>query len=213
MFCGEDGKTLYLRPILKQKLTQNMKKVFLIAALAVASFAVNAQDASPIKFSVGADLALPVGDFIDNDAFEVKFNDVYSWGAGLSLQGTYAVDESLGLTLNLGYLNYFGKDYEGEKAESLGVIPVLAGIEYNFTPQVFASAQLGYSFYTGKFLSDSDLKMNGFTYAPGIGFRFTPNFSALLKYQGASVKIKEDGGDESLKGNLNHIGLRLAYTF
>lgn len=191
-----------------------MKKVFLIAALAVASFSLKAQDeVKPLKFSIGADVALPVGDFIDSDLFGLKFSDVYSLGLGLSAQGTYALDESLGLTLNVGYMSYLGKEVGGEEVESLGVVPVLAGIEYNFTPQLFASAQLGYSFYTGKFLSDSDLKMNGFTYAPGIGYRFTPNFSAMLNYRGSSVKIKEDGGSESVKGNLSQIGLRVAYSF
>ena len=188
-----------------------MKKVFLIAALAVASFAVQAQDeAKPLTFSVGADVALPIGDFGDSDA---KFGDYYSLGLGLSLQGTYALDESLGLTLNAGYLSYLPKKIGGEKLPSLGVIPILAGIEYNFTPQVFASAQLGYSIYTGKFLSDDDLKMSGFSYAPGIGFRFTPNFSAMLKYQGTSAKVKYDGGGESESGNISHLGLRIAYSF
>lgn len=186
-----------------------MKKVFLIAALAVASFSVKAQDEpKQLSFSVGAEAALPVGDLGDSD---VKFGDYYSFGVGLSLQGTYALDESLGLTLNAGYISYLPKKIGGEKVPSLGVIPILAGIEYNFTPQVFASAQLGYSIYTGKLLSDDDVKMSGFSYAPGIGYRFTPNFSAMLKYQGTSAKAKADGGSST--GNVSHLGLRIAYSF
>lgn len=186
-----------------------MKKLFLVAALAAASFASQAQDdATPIKFSLGADVALPVGDFITSDA---KFSDGYSLGLGASLQATYALAESLGATLNVGFMSYLPKTVDGEKAESFSVIPILAGIEYNFTPQVFASAQLGYSIYSGKFLKDNDLDLGGFTYAPGIGYRFTENFSALLKYQGASVNLK--GGGEKISGNLSQIGLRIAYTF
>ncbi|MBC7935619.1 MAG: porin family protein [Rhizobacter sp.] len=186
-----------------------MKKVFLFAALAVASFAVQAQDESkPLTFSVGAEAALPIGDFVDSP---IKFSDIYSFGAGLSLQGKYALDESLGITLSAGYISYFEKEYLGEKPGSLGVIPVLAGIEYNFTPEIFASAQLGYSIYTGKYLDDA--KMSGFSYAPGIGYRFTPNFSVQLKYQGTSAKIKFDDGGESDSGSLSHIGLRIAYSF
>jgi hypothetical protein len=188
-----------------------MKKTLLIAALAVASFSLKAQNESkPLTFSIGAEAALPVGDFGDS---QVKFSDLYSFGAGLSLQGKYALDESLGLTLSAGYISYFEKEYLGIKPGSLGVIPVLAGIEYNFTPQVFASAQLGYSIYTGKNLSDNDAKMSGFSYAPGIGYRFTPNFSAQLKYQGTSAKVKYDNNSSSESGNLSHIGLRLAYSF
>jgi opacity protein-like surface antigen len=186
-----------------------MKKLFFIAALAATSFAVKAQDAAqPIKFSLGADVGLPVGDFITSDA---KFSDGYSLGLGASLQGTYALDPSLGATLNIGFMSYLPKTVDGEKAESLTAIPILAGIEYNFTPQVFASAQLGYSIYSGKFLKDNDLTLGGFTYAPGIGYRFSDNFSALLKYQGASVKLK--GSGEKISGNLSQIGLRIAYTF
>jgi opacity protein-like surface antigen len=187
-----------------------MKKLFFIAALAATSFAVQAQDAAqPIKFSLGAEFALPVGDFINSGGG--KLSDLYSFGIGGSVQGTYAASESLGLTLNVGFLSYLPKEVLGEKLPSFNVIPILAGFEYNLTPQVFASAQLGYSIYGGKFLSDDDATMGGFTYAPGIGYRFTENLSALLKYQGASVTAKQ-GGDKE-KGNIGQIGLRVAYTF
>ncbi len=187
-----------------------MKKFFFIAALTAASFASQAQDdATPIKFSLGADLALPVGDFINSSGG--KISDYYSFGIGGSVQGTYAAAESLGLTLNVGFMSYLPKSIGGEKLPSFSVIPILAGIEYNFTPQLFGSAQLGYSIYGGKVLSDDDVTMGGFTYAPGIGYRFTENFSALLKYQGASVNAKSGGEKES--GNISQIGLRIAYTF
>ncbi|RZL32848.1 MAG: hypothetical protein EOP00_33475 [Pedobacter sp.] len=160
-----------------------MKKVLFIAALAVASFSVKAQSESPIKFSVGAEAHLPIGDL----------GDVSSFGFGGSVQGDYNLDESLALTLNAGYLNFSGKDGYGNS----GLIPVLGGIKYTFSGNVYGSAQLGASFGTEK--GSETL----FTYAPGIGYKFSPNFDALLKYTGWSQK----------GGSFGSVGLRVAYTF
>lgn len=188
-----------------------MKKLLFVVAFAAAAVSVKAQDedAKPLKFSIGVDAGIPVGDFIKSDFG--KFSDGFSFGIGGSVQGAYALDSDLGLTLSVGYMSFMAKEIDGEKGSALGVIPVQAGIEYNFTPQFFASAQLGYNFYSNKDLKDADLTLSGFSYAPGIGYRFTENFSAQLRYQGASVKLKGDGG--SISGNLSNIGLRLAYSF
>ncbi|MDB5203347.1 MAG: hypothetical protein JWQ27_2756 [Ferruginibacter sp.] len=165
-----------------------MKKLFVLAALTVASFAVNAQ--SPVKLSLGVDGQLPIGDF----------SDIYSFGIGGSLQADYNVDPELALTLSAGYLNFSGKTVNNFKYPSFGMVPVLAGIKYYFAPQVYGSAQLGLSFGTDK--GDG----SNFTYAPGIGYKFSNNVDALLKYTGMSVK-------GSSNSSFNTIGLRLAYTF
>ena len=90
------------------------------------------------------------------------------------------------------------------KGADFGLIPVLAGIKYSFTPQVYASAQLGVSFSTEK---DGG---SNFTYAPGIGYKFSENFDILAKYTGYSVK---SSGSGSKSTSLNTGGIRLAYTF
>jgi hypothetical protein len=164
-----------------------MKKLFFIAALTATSFAVQAQDTKPLKFSIGLEAALPVGDFAD----------VSSFGIGGSLQGDYSVAEKLALTLNAGYISFSGKTVNGFKYGSSGFIPVLAGFKYDLTPQLYASAQLGVTF--------SDEKNSGsvFTYAPGLGYKFSENVDALLKYTGYS----KDGN------SLSTVGLRIAYTF
>lgn len=163
-----------------------MKKVLFVAALAVASFSVNAQSDSKIKFSLGAEVALPVGDLAD----------VSSVGFGGSVQGDYNLDEQLALTLNAGYLNFTGKKIGGIKLDNSSMIPVLAGIKYTFNGNVYASAQLGASFL-------SDNGGTAFAYAPGIGYKFSPNFDALLKYNGWSKN----------NNSISAIGLRVAYTF
>jgi len=165
-----------------------MKKVLFFAALAVASFTVKAQ--SPIKFSLGAEAHLPVGDFSKTSSF----------GVGGTVQADYALDDQLAITLHTGYLHFIGKEYtvlSTTYKDDRGIIPLLGGIKYTFNGNVYASAQLGASFGTEKNSGTS------FTYAPGLGYKFSPNFDALLKYTGWS----NDGA------NTSAVGLRVAYTF
>ncbi len=183
-----------------------MKKLILSLAVIAAAIGAQAQDdktdASGLKFSLGLEAALPIGDF----------NKTSSFGIGGSVQGDYWIDPTLAITLNAGYINFSGKDYSivipgfgttTVKGADFGLIPVLGGIKYKFTPELYGSAQLGVSLSTEK---------NGgsnFTYAPGIGYYFSPNFDALLKYTGYSVKGSGGTGNSAL----NTIGLRIAYTF
>ena len=166
-----------------------MKKLFFIAALTAVSFAGNAQNETkkPLKFSIGLEAALPLGDF----------GDVSSFGIGGSAQADYSIAEKLAITLNAGYISFSGKTISGYKVPSVGFIPVLAGIKFDLTPELYGSAQLGVTF------SDQSGGGSIFTYAPGLGYKFTENFDALLKYTGYSDK----------GGTLNTVGLRIAYTF
>lgn len=162
-----------------------MKKFLFATVLALVSFGAFAQNEKPLTFSIGVDGALPMGDF----------GKAASFGIGGSFQGNYNLDESLALVLNAGYMNYSYKSSVG--GGNAGVVPVLAGIEYNFTPQVFATGLLGMSFSTTSGGGSS------FTYAPGIGFRFAEKFSALLKYQAWSKSSVTN----------SQVGVRLAYSF
>lgn len=186
---------------INQKL-RNMKKVFFIVALTAASFAGFAQDdkaaSKPLSFSIGLEASLPFGDFADR----------YSFGIGGSAQADYKVADDLAITLNAGYISYSGKDQSitipglptiNNKNEALGLVPVLAGAKYWFSPNIYGSGQLGLSFATGKGNSGSN-----FTYAPGVGFQFS-QFDILVKYVGISGS---NGGSA-----LNAVGLRAAYNF
>ncbi len=188
IFCNT--KIPYFCGIIKLK-KLNMKKVLLSAALIVAvAFGANAQkeDGAKLKFSVGLEAALPVG----------TFGDAFSFGIGGTAQANYNVSEGLDLTLNSGFLSYSVKSSVG--SGSLSFIPVLAGAQYNFTEKVYGSAQLGVIFVSasGGGSSESD-----FTFAPGVGYKFTPNLDALLKYTSVSTTGSSAGS----------IGVRVAYTF
>jgi hypothetical protein len=165
-----------------------MKKLFFIMALTAASVAGYSQN-SNVKFGVGLEAAFPLG----------NFGDAYSFGIGGSAQANFVLDPTLDLTLQAGYISFQGKTVNGYKSPTIGYVPVLGGIEYKFTPQVFGSAQLGATFLTGNGASGT-----AFTYSPGIGYKFTDNFNVLLKYTGYSEKNSDNTGT---------IGLRLGYTF
>jgi hypothetical protein len=174
-----------------------MKKLFLVLIIALTVASVNAQDkvmssGSSIQFSIGVEPSLPIGDF----------NDIgYNFGIGGSLQGEYKAAPDFGITLNAGYLNYSGKTnvLGSEIKFNTGLVPVMAGFKYYFTPKVYGHGQLGVSIFT-----DSG-SGTYFTYSPGVGFYLSNNIDLLLKYVGIS------GGKGG--GNLNSIGARLAYNF
>jgi hypothetical protein len=199
-------KTLALRPIKKlNKKKQFMKKLLLSAAIIIAAVGANAQsDASKLKFSAGVEAALPLGDF----------GKGYSFGVGGSAQADYAIDETFAVTLNAGYISFSGKTVTtpsytvgpitipgtSYKSPTIGYIPVLVGAKYSFTPELYGSAQLGLTFAS---VSGGSGSSSAFTYAPGVGYKFTENLDALVKYTGYSA----NGGSSST------VGLRVAYTF
>lgn len=181
-----------------------MKKLILSLAVIAAAFGANAQsDKKEMKqwnFSIGAEGSLPIGDF----------GDGYQFGFGGSVQADYNVDANLAITANAGVLSYSGKTQTYSftvfgttttttvKNPTFTIVPVMAGIKYTFGgSSVYGSAQIGAAFNT---------KSGGTTslaYAPGIGYKFSPNFDALVKYQGFSANSTTSSA----------VGLRVAYTF
>jgi hypothetical protein len=164
-----------------------MKK--LILAMVIISIPIAVIQAQSVTkktiFSIGIEAGVPVG--------TAGINDIYSFAIGGSLQGEYLVSPDFGLTLKAGYLNYLGKN--GIKGD--GLIPILAGFRYHFTPKVYGSAQLGIS------LSTVSGGGSAFTYAPGIGFQLSKNVDVLARYEAAANNGVTVG----------NIGVRLAYSF
>jgi hypothetical protein len=168
-----------------------MKKIFFVAALTAVTGLANAQKTNMTKhlrFSVGGELGLPVG----------SFSNTHSIGFGVTAQADYPLSSKTDLTLNTGYMTFSGKTAVGNlKYSSFNYVPLLAGVKYWFSSNVYGSGQLGLSFGTG---SGSG---SNFTFAPGIGFKFNNQWDALLKY----TTISASGG------SLGNLGLRVGYTF
>ncbi len=164
-----------------------MKKIFLSAAVIAAMLSASAQKntMTPFRVSLGVDAVAPFGDLAKSTSF----------GIGGSLEGDYAIDNTLALTANAGYIKFLQKNNNGLK---LGIVPLLAGIKYYFTPQFYSSAQLGVGIFTSNGSSSS-----AFAYAPGIGYKFSDNFDGGVKYQAYSKNSV----------TTNTASLRLAYTF
>ena len=173
-----------------------MKKTILFFAIIGISAAAFSQkkedDLQMLKFSVGVEAALPLGDF----------GKGFTFGIGATAQADYKVTDDLALNINAGYISFLPKSTTvlgtTFKGKAVGYIPILGGIRYYFNEQVFALAQLGVTIATA-----SNASTSLFTYAPGIGYKFSENVDAALKYTGYS----KNGI------NSNTIGLRIAYTF
>jgi hypothetical protein len=173
-----------------------MKKTILSLAIIGISTAAFAQkkedDVQLLKFSIGLEAALPLG----------NFGDVSTFGIGGTAQADYKVGDDLALNINAGYISFqpknitvFGTTIKGK---AVGYIPILAGIRYYFTDEVFALAQLGITIATASGTSSSL-----FTYSPGVGYKFSEYVDAAIKYTGYSKD----------SNNTSTVGVRVAYTF
>jgi hypothetical protein len=175
-----------------QKTNKTMKKLAIISIIIIGSFSANAQkNESKVKFNVGAELGFATG----------NLNVAYSIGIGATAQLEYAMDEKSHITLNSGIIQYVGRKLPSivpgvaaTKIRNSAVIPILAGVKYNFATNFYGAAELGASVFSGA----SSLGTK-FTYIPGLGFKINEKLDALVKYTGYS-----DAGGA--------FGVRIAYS-
>jgi hypothetical protein len=160
-------------------------KLFLLVILIFFAVSVDAQikNEKPFRIGIGAMAGLPIGDMSEA-----------SLAFGADIQAEYNVVPAFAVTLSAGYLDWAGSWWS---FGDLGMIPVLAGLKYNFIDKFYGSAQAGLTFSTQSGGGSS------FTFAPGIGFKISKNFDLLLKYQSAV----DNGYDMSF------LGLRVGITF
>jgi hypothetical protein len=172
-----------------------MKKFFFMAVALVALTATTSMAQG--RFSVGADLALPMGDF----------GDVSGLGFGGSLKYEGAINDNINWTGSVGYLSFSEKDDSGVK---ISMIPILAGAKYYFNTSFegfYAGAELGLSINKAKVdlgdfggeVSDSS---TDFAFAPQIGYHLA-NIDLTARY----LVVSTDGE------SANSLGFRVAYVF
>ncbi|MFB0498904.1 hypothetical protein ABID99_005141 [Mucilaginibacter sp. OAE612] len=201
-----------------------MKNLFKVSALALAfaglAFGAKAQTSTPttttttstttksgIRYSIGVDAGIPLGDFKDN----------YKWNLGGSVQADIpVVSNQLFVTVNAGYNNIFGKNdvVVGNTTVSptdFHLIPVKAGLKYFPISNFYVQGEAGAAFLLNK----SDVganKSTAFVYAPQVGVQFPVSASSFIdagiRYE-ATTKYAT-GVDAS---KVNFIGLRVAYGF
>ncbi len=155
-----------------------MKKVLLIATIALASFGVNAQEG----FKLGLNLGLPTGDAGDVSSFSVGLDAYYMFGGS----------EEFNIGIASGFTNAFGKsitlgDFGSVEIEDVQFMPIAAAGRYNASEELSIGADLGYA------LGINDGNDGGFYYRPIVGYNISENIEINASYTGISL----DGGSWS----------------
>jgi hypothetical protein len=161
-----------------------MKKVILsLAVICIAGASAFAQG----RFSVGAEVALPQGDW----------SDFVGVGIGGSVRYESAINDNLSWMGTAGYISFAEKDDSGLK---FSMIPVQAGLKYYFNESFngfYGAAELGITFAKAEFagVSASDSE---FGFAPSVGYHLG-NIDISARYQ--------------IISDANYLGFRVAYVF
>lgn len=208
-----------------------MKALFFAIGIMAISFTINAQDSAysgnntfsdagmrassnnKIIWSIGVQPSLPIG----------HFNSYSSFGLGGSFQGECKT-HSVGITLNVGYIDYFGKTADTITYSDFKYWPVLGGLKFYMSDNSYLHGQAGAGFGS-KGLGTS------FWYGAGVGFNLSKAIDAEVKYtgwkQGLITKNGNGGngiypgtggtggtgGSGGYGGHYSTIDLRLAYNF
>jgi hypothetical protein len=181
----------------KVKAINNMKKSTKLVASAVAAVAMfigtnqasaqsSSGDSQAVRLGVGVSAGLPT-----NDNYNIAL------GGDIRLQKDFF--SNISGTLSAGYTNFSVKD-EAKSAlgyNSLGYIPVKAGIKIFPVERFYISGEVGAGFGTDKGQGTA------LVYAPGIGLGFNNGVDLGVRYEG----FAQDGN------NLGQVALRLAYGF
>lgn len=147
------------------------------------------------QFSVGAELALPMG---------TPFSDGFNMGFGASANYQKAINDNLSWTGYAGFQSFGGKNLPSGYSATFTMIPIMGGVKYYFQESgsgfygefdlgiFFASASVSGGGFSG---STSDSKF-GFT--PAVGYRVS-SFDIGVRY--------------NLISDANNLAFRIAYVF
>jgi len=185
-----------------------MKKVSNLLAAGLVAVAIfigsnaKAQTITPDKFrfGVGVEGGIATGSAHDYSNLEL--------GGTARLQ--YGLSNNLALTLTSGYYNFFGKSEPGTdlKYQSLGMVPIKAGIKAFFTPNLYFGAEVGAGIETKVFLpqgvpeSDFQGKDTKLILSPAVGW--------ANKHWDVGVRYENYSGQSN---NYGLVAARLAYGF
>lgn len=161
---------------------------FIVIFIVTSSFAQDKKE-KKFNFSIGPELAVPVGDLAN----------FASIGMGGSALAEYKPTEKFGITLGFGIINYADKTISttyGSNKYDTEQIFASGGVRYYFTKKIYGSGQFGYSLF-----DTNGENSVPFTYAPGVGIRLGL-LDATLKYMGTTERRGAD-----------NINLRVALSF
>ena len=172
-----------------------MKKVFLVGALALFGV-VNAQKTGSTGFKAGVHLGVPIGDFSESHSFNF----------GVDVAYLYPIAKDFRLGVTSGYSHYTGKTKETTipylgtfkvTFKDVGINPLAASGQYNFSNNILLGLDLGYAFFTGE-----GTNTGGFYYQPKVGYAVSGRHDLYFSYKGISNN-----------GNVGSLNVGYAYNF
>jgi hypothetical protein len=170
-----------------------MKKVIITLFIAFCASATFAQG----RFSLGAEVALPMGDF----------GDAVGLGVGGTVRYEAPISGNLNWTVTAGFISFMKKTQDtgfGEVESSATAIPIQGGVKYYFTESFsgfYAQGEVGVHMFKVKFDGDfgeGDASETEVSFAPGVGYHLG-NIDVSARYQ--------------IAGDGDYLGIRLAYVF
>jgi hypothetical protein len=166
-----------------------MKKTILclvIAAMTVVAAKAQkdnaAATADPLRVEIGADGALPIGDF----------SNANNIGFGGFVKGGYAISKNFEANLSVGFTAFPGKTYSGFKLADVHLFNILAGGSYLLDGGFHIDAGVGFALVSGD---------AGFQYRVGAGYRFAKSWDVTVNYNAVSQG-----------GTISYIGAGIAYA-
>jgi hypothetical protein len=168
-----------------------------IATLFLIPFALKAQNSASID--LGAEIGLPSG----------NFSGLSGIGTGASIKAAFPIAEDFALTVNGGFMNFFGKRNQIFKVQDLTYIPAKAGLKYQLGESFYAEGQLGAA------LPLNNGQKTVFVWSPGIGNQFKLSGGNKLDL---GIRYEAWTGKNDLvainKSNTKgFVGIRFAYVF
>ena len=160
------------------------------------------------RFSIGANAGIPTG----------KLSDTHSFAFGGYLQETIPVYKALHLTINAGYTKFKGKSNVDDLSPNqiiidypdIDMLAAKAGLRYFFQPRIFFQADAGIAYVLNSPQTSYDAA-TAFIYSPQIGVELPVSKKSVI-----DIGIKYEGTNRyggAYRGNVNNIGINIAYGF
>ncbi|MFC4141446.1 hypothetical protein [Pedobacter mendelii] len=152
------------------------------------------------KIGLGADAGFPSG----------NFSGVSSIGVGASLKAEFPIASEFAITVNGGFINFFGKRNYLLNIQDLTYAPVKGGLKYNISETFYAEGQLGAA------LSLNNKQKTLFAWSPGLGNLFKLSGKNMIdlsiRYEGWTGK-NENLIFLNTSNTKGFLGIRFAYVF
>lgn len=177
-----------------------MFKNKLILVLIVLAVSLNTRAQNSTNIGIGAEIGLPSG----------NFTSLTGIGLGASLKFDIPVSPNLAVTLNGGYMNFFGKHNQLLSIKDLTYAPLKAGLKYQLSETFYAEGQIGAA------LALNNGQKTLFVWSPGVGnlFRLSGKNKLDLGIRYEAWTGKNDNfivlNTSNSKG---FVGIRFAYVF